>query len=266
MSTILYSNDSSYYSMIARLVLAEKAVKYEMHKIDIHIKMEQFSPEYIAIQPNMTVPTLLCEGVNIDDSHKILFFVNEQFEGPDLYPSTDATAINESLARHYSFSIEDLTMGNAMRKSPVAKFALTKGLKKASKRCQALMTTHPEFKDVLDKKIRLEEERYKLILSKDNNYEQVKARAIELCDMLEGKLNKHEFAASNQYSLADVVWTVFIARLFMIKFDHLINERKHLQAYWQKMTERQSYLAANLWTKMKPAFLLKVVFNLIFSK
>lgn len=266
MSNVLYSNDSSYYSMIARLVLAEKNVKYEMHKVDIHIKMEQFSPEYIAIQPNMTVPTLLCDGVTIDDSHKILFFVNEQFEGADLYPDVDAAAINESLTRHYAFSIEDLTMGNAMRKSPVAKFALARGLKKASRRCQALMITYPEFRDALDKKIRLEEERYNLILSKDNNYEQMKVRAIELCDMLEGKLSKHEFAASNQYSLADVVWTVFIARLFMIKFDRLITERQHLQAYWQRMSKRKSYMEANIWTKMKPMFLLKVMFNLIFSK
>ncbi|MDQ5948457.1 MAG: ganglioside-induced differentiation-associated protein 1, partial [Pseudomonadota bacterium] len=75
MHNILYSNNSSYYSMIARLVLAEKAVAYELHHIDIHIKMEQFAPEFVSIQPNMTVPVLVCDGVNIADSHQILLFV-----------------------------------------------------------------------------------------------------------------------------------------------------------------------------------------------
>lgn len=266
MSTVLYSNDSSYYSMIARLVLAEKGVAYDLHKIDIHIKMEQFDPEYVKIQPNMTVPTLVCDGVTVGDSHKILFFVNENFPGANLYPEADAKAINESLARHYDFSIEDLTMGNAMRKSPIAKFALSKGLKKASQRCTILMTTHPELKEACEKKIQLEEQRYKEILSADNNYEQVKRRAVELCDMLEGKLSTNDFAASNQYTLADVVWTVFLARLFMIKFDYLIAERKNLQEYWQRMTMRDSFAKANLWTKMKPAFLLKVIIALVFRK
>jgi len=48
--------------MIARLCLAEKQVIYDLHDVDIHIKMEQFAPEYVAMQPNMTVPVLDCGG------------------------------------------------------------------------------------------------------------------------------------------------------------------------------------------------------------
>lgn len=266
MATILYSNDSSYYSMIARLVLSEKEVKYEMRKIDIHIKMEQFTPSYIKIQPNMTVPTLVCDNVIIDDSHKILFFVNEHFSGIDLYPTADAIAIKKSLDEHYKFSIEDLTMGNAMRKSPVARFALGRGLKRASDRLRILMTTNPDFKNICEQKLRLEDERRRLILSSENNYVATYQQAVKLCDMLEAELIQHEFAASNSYSLADVVWTVFIARLHMIKFDSLVIERKHLNSYWQRMTMRYSYQKADLWTKMKPKMLIKIMFALIFTK
>ena len=266
MLAILYSNDSSYYSMIARLVLAEKEVKYEMHKIDIHIKMQQFSPEYVTIQPNMTVPTLVYERNTIDDSHKILFFVNKNFAGQDLFPKEDMVAIQKSLTAHYSFSIEDLTMGNALRKSPIARFALGRGLSRASRRCRALMKAHPEFKVACEKKLSLEEQRRRLILSQKNNYAQVYQQAVDLCDMLESELDKHQFAATDKYSLADVVWTVFIGRLFMIKFDSLVTERKNLHAYWQRMTARKSFVEANIWTKMQPKLLIKIMLALLFLR
>ena len=72
MATILYSNYSSYYSMIARLCLAEKQVTYDLHDVDIPYQMEQFAPEYVAMQPNMTVPVLDCDGNIIADSRLIL--------------------------------------------------------------------------------------------------------------------------------------------------------------------------------------------------
>lgn len=266
MHNILYSNNSSYYSMIARLALAEKAVAYELHHIDIHIKMEQFAPEFVSIQPNMTVPVLVCDGVNIADSHQILLFVNKYFSGSDLCPAEDEAAILKSLDLHYAFSIEDLTMGTALRKSPIAGFALARGLKRAARRCQELMHTHPEFKSACENKLQLEDERQRLILSKENNYAQVLAQAIKLCDSLEVELSQHEFAASKHYSLADVVWTVFLARLVMVGFENFITERKHLNAYWQKMTQRKSYPEANLCTKMPLKFLLKVMFALLFKK
>lgn len=266
MQNILYSNNSSYYSMIARLVLAEKDVSYTLRKIDIHINMEQFTPEYVKIQPNMTVPVFVCDGKNIDDSHEILLFVNKNFAGVDLCPEVDAEAILKSIDLHYTFSIEDLTMGTALRKSPIARFALARGLKRASRRCIELMRTHPEFTIACENKLDLEKQREKLILSKENNYAQVVQQATNLCNLLEKELSHHEFAASNSYSLADVVWTVFLARLSMIKFDYLITERQNLQNYWLKMKSRNSYLKANLCTNMPLKFLAKVILALLFKR
>lgn len=265
MTAVLYSNYSSYYSMIARLCLAEKAVAFDLHDVDIHIKMEQFAPEFVAKQPNMTIPVLKYNDGNIiTDSRQILYFVNQHFPGADLYPVVDALAIERSLDLHYTFSIEDLTMGTALRKSPLARLALGRGLDRASRRCLQMMELHPELKEVYIKKLVLEEERKRLILSKENNYAQMQQRAIELCDMLEVQLGQHEFTASMQYSLADIVWTVFLARLVMIKSEYLINERKNLSNYWQRVSRRSSYVSANICTKI-PAFkLFKIIFALLF--
>jgi glutathione S-transferase len=251
--------------MIARLCLAEKEVAYDLHDVDIHIKLEQFAPEYVAMQPNMTVPVLNSNGSIIADSRMILYFVNQHFTGADLFPVADADAIEASLELHYAFSIEDLTMGNALRKSPIARLALGRGLAKASRKCLQMMDDHPELKDAYTRKLTLEEERKRLILSDENNYAQMQQRAIGLCDMLEEQLSQHQFAASKQYSLADVVWTIFLARLVMIKFDHLIVERKNLNEYWQRMSHRKSYAAANICTKI-PAFkLIRIILALLFK-
>lgn len=264
MIPILYSNDSSYYSMIARLCFAEKQVKYELRNIDIHIAMEQFSPEYVRIQPNMTVPTLVYGDTIIADSRPIISFVNQHFAGQDLFPEADAKAIEESLALHYTFSIEDLTMGNAQRKSPIARIALKRGLDRASRRCIRMLESNPELKEAYTKKLALEDERKRLILSKENNYAQMQEQAVKLCDILEAKLGEHQFAASSNYSLADIVWTVFLARLVMIKFDHLITQRKNLNEYWQKVSSRKSYVEANICTKIPASKLIKIIFALLF--
>ncbi len=83
-----------------------------------------------------------------------------------------------------------------------------------------------------------------------------------LCDILEAKLNTQAYIVGDQYTLADIVWTVFISRLFMLKMDNLILERKALALYWQRMQNRPSFAQAAIWTKMKPKMILKVLLSL----
>jgi Glutathione S-transferase, N-terminal domain len=55
----LYHAASSYYSMIARLALAEGGIAYEPVFVEIHFRMAQQQPDYVRLNPNMTVPTLV---------------------------------------------------------------------------------------------------------------------------------------------------------------------------------------------------------------
>lgn len=250
MKPILYSNPFSYYSMIARLVLSEKKVEYQLNHVDIHIKMEQFLPEYVTIQPNMTVPALVWGDEVFSDSYNILFFVNKNFPGVDLFPENDQVEIQKAIDRNYKFSIEGLTMGTAIRRSPFARIALKRGISRGVRRCRQLMLKHPELKNVCEKKILIESERQRLIISKSNNYNELYQNVIEICDWMDKSLESRQFIASDNYSIADVVWTVFMGRLNMIKFDDLIKKRKNLNSYWQRMSNRESFKEANICTKM----------------
>jgi glutathione S-transferase len=54
----LFHAAPSYYSMVARLALAEAGVAYVSRLMDIHLAKQQLSPAYRKLNPHMTVPTL----------------------------------------------------------------------------------------------------------------------------------------------------------------------------------------------------------------
>ena len=69
---ILYSAPPSYYSMIGRLALNAAQISFENHHMDIHVRKEQLAPWYIALNPHMTVPTLVDGKTILIDSQDIL--------------------------------------------------------------------------------------------------------------------------------------------------------------------------------------------------
>jgi glutathione S-transferase len=67
----LYHAPSSYYSMIARLAFAEGRVAHESVFVDIHVRMSQQQPDYVRLNPNMTVATLVLADRVLDQSRDI---------------------------------------------------------------------------------------------------------------------------------------------------------------------------------------------------
>ena len=67
----LYQTPSSYYSMIARLALAEGGIAHERIFVDIHFRLGQQQPDYVRINPGMTVPTLVQADRILDQSRDI---------------------------------------------------------------------------------------------------------------------------------------------------------------------------------------------------
>jgi len=69
------------------LMLTEKGAEFRHHYIDIG-KREQHSPEYLKINPNGTVPTVIHDGHVMTESSPALEYLDEALEGPALRPST----------------------------------------------------------------------------------------------------------------------------------------------------------------------------------
>ena len=70
----LYNFPMSTCSQKVRIVLAEKGLEWKDHRI---VSGEHLKPEYLALNPNGVVPTLVHDGVPIIDSSVICEYLDE---------------------------------------------------------------------------------------------------------------------------------------------------------------------------------------------
>ncbi len=75
--------------------------------------------------------------------------------------------------------------------------------------------------------------------------------AIGLLDQLETHLaERGNLMIPPQYSAADVVWTVFLARVEFVGMAGDVTARPALAGYWRAMKARPSFAAADIWTRL----------------
>ncbi|HET6971633.1 MAG TPA: glutathione S-transferase family protein [Phenylobacterium sp.] len=82
----LYHCDFSTCSQKVRLCLAEKELAFESQVVDLAAR-EHLKPDYLALNPNGVVPTLLFAGQPVVDSSVICEFLEEMFPAPALSPA-----------------------------------------------------------------------------------------------------------------------------------------------------------------------------------
>ena len=83
----LYHHGSSTCAAKVRLALAEKALPWTGHYVDI-LKGEQFRPEFLALNPKAVVPVLVHDGAVVVESTVICEYLEESFPANPIYPET----------------------------------------------------------------------------------------------------------------------------------------------------------------------------------
>ena len=137
----LYQTPSSYYSMIARLALAEGGIAHERVFVDIHFRLSQQQPDYVRINPGMTVPTLVLADRILDQSRDIAEY------------ALGATPDRETKAwldLHYGYPIEELTFGGILARNPLARILIPKRLEATRRQLLALATRNPDLASVYE--------------------------------------------------------------------------------------------------------------------
>src|SRR5713101_9002556 len=89
MLTLYLSLGSS--SMAPHIALHEIGVDFESRWISF-AKREQHSPEYLAINPEGKVPTLLIDGRPLTEVAAVLYYLAKRFPEADLFPTGDLAA------------------------------------------------------------------------------------------------------------------------------------------------------------------------------
>lgn len=81
----LYHGLPSTCSKKVRLVLYEKQLPFKSHLMDLR-KFEQHAPDYLKLNPNGVVPTLIHDGRVITESSVIMEYLEDAFPQPQLRP------------------------------------------------------------------------------------------------------------------------------------------------------------------------------------
>jgi len=89
----IYTNVISQNCLRVGILLEEKGVSFEEHKINL-IKGEQFEKEYLEINPQGLIPAMVYDGVAVADSKDVMKYLEKFGPGPSFTP-TDEAAKNE---------------------------------------------------------------------------------------------------------------------------------------------------------------------------
>lgn len=93
----LYHGITSVCSVKVRICLAEIGLDYESIVIDLP-KGEQFNPEYLKINPDAVVPTLIDRDLVVFESSLILEYLDREYNDSQLMPKGRVAEVN---ARHW---------------------------------------------------------------------------------------------------------------------------------------------------------------------
>ena len=239
----LYHTPSSYYSMIARLALAEGGIAHERVFVDIHFRLSQQQPDYVRINPGMTVPTLVLADRILDQSRDIA----EYALGSALDDETKTW-----VDLHYGYPIEELTFGGILARNPLARIMIPKRLDATRRQLLALAARNPDLSAVYKaraavfaKRVSTFEPDAVVKLS-----ERRRTEAIGFMDRLQQALGDgRAVLVPPAYGVADVVWTVFLGRMEFAGLGAEIPKRPALARYWGVLQARPSFSAADIWTK-----------------
>ena len=81
MTIVLYNAPQSTCSQRVRFVLHAKRQPFEEHKLNL-LEGDQLKPDYLKINPNGVVPSLIHDGVPVIDSSVIIEYLDETFPEP----------------------------------------------------------------------------------------------------------------------------------------------------------------------------------------
>lgn len=193
----------------ARMFLAEKGLEWETIEIDLR-RGEQLKPEYRAINPSATVPALETENGDIlTENLAIAAYVEAIHPNP---PLIGRTALEKAQVLEWDFKC---TMGGLL--------AIAEILRNSSPHMKGRALPGP------------------------NNLEQIpelaergRLRLGWFFDNLETRLSEHDYIAGDQYTMADITFTVVFDFSKWVKAQPG-DEHPVLQSYMTRMRERPSY-------------------------
>jgi len=253
-SVTLYAFPPSHCSQKVRLALAEKHVAYTNRFVDIEMRLQNFEPDYIRLNPRGVVPTLVHGDRVVTDSAKIIRYVDEAFDGPGLSPrdETERKRMDEWIDLQDRLRIRELTFGSMKGAMGHALRGISMPLRK--RKLLRLRSANPDLAEAYDAKIE-DLSRWRASIASPEEMAQVRDETLAALDRVEMRLGESPYLAGDRYSLADLAWTCTLARLQMLGVaDSFYGPERspRIDAYYSRLRSRPSFDQAGVWER-RPA-------------
>jgi glutathione S-transferase len=234
---VLHHAWRSSASRRVRLCLAEKGLEFESHVVDM-MNMEHHSPEYLKINPNGVIPTLILEdGRSLHESGTICEYLDEAYPAPPLRPADPyGRAVMRNWIRHVDERIGNLIVFNWVHSlaKTAAKWSdeeLAERLKKvpSKERQEAWMRAA--------RKPYTEEERGA-----------ARGRLVAILDRMEETMRQTRWLAGDAYSIADIAVVPFVKRIDEEIAPEEMTAQRHpkVAAWWAAIQARPAFAQARI--------------------
>lgn len=235
----LYNYTMSICSMKTRLAMEEFSQPYDDVQVDIGFALENFEPDYVRLNPLCVVPTMVLDGRVITDSARIVIEVARN------------TGVGLPLAPHdRALALDWFDRGNAVNFQVItyARSGVPRGdelLSARLERTREYAQRFPDLRKIYEAAHARVAEHAQLSV-----HPQVTAAAeadlVAKLDLLDIQVTHTAFIGGTGYSVADVMWTVLLARIEMLGLADLISSRARLLDYYQRAKARPSFAAARV--------------------
>ena len=229
----LYHNDMSVCAQKVRFALGEKTLQWKSRHLNLRAGDQQ-KPEYVKLNPNAVVPTLVDGGNVIIESTVICEYLDDAYPEPSLSPRDP---VERARMRLWTKQLDESVHAATRTISNAIAFRHQK-LALGTEALQALHDKIPDPK----KRTESWENVHKGV---DSSYFADAVQRFEkLLSDMESTLSSSAWLAGSSFSLADIGCAPYILRLNDLQLQFLWDKRPHIAAWFEKVGERPGYTTA----------------------
>ena len=226
---VLYHNDMSVCAAKVRMALAEKRLEWEGVHLNLRAGDTQ-KPDYVKLNPGKVVPTLLHDGLPVIESNVICEYVDDVWPEPALRP---AAARDKARMRLWMKQLDETVHAATGTVSSCIAFR-HQHLKRAPEEYRAWLANLAPA--------RRETTRAAVELGMDApHFAPAVERFAKLVADMDAALQDHAWLAGDAFSLADIAYAPYMARLAHLGLDDMVTARPRVLDWRTRLSARASY-------------------------
>lgn len=243
MTIELYQTAGSTCSQKVRLTLAEKGFPergkdWVEHEVNLG-KNEQLDPEYMKLNPNGVIPTLVDDGQAIYESSAIMEYLDDVYPEPSLMPKDP---VLRARARAWMRYIDEVPT-SAVR---VPSFANLIAPMRYAEQSDEEFSAHAD-------RLPLRKQFYKRMTQQGFGKEEINSACDQIrqtCERIEKSLAElgGRWILGDQFTLIDAQVTPSIDRMDDLGYDTIWDDLRLMSDWWERIKARPSYKAAFYFT------------------